>query len=227
LPIEFCLDPDGEMFGRLLVYLGRLWLEKRPVQDERLRYHVGAVVVNLTGRGNASRDLALRQTGIRTCLQVAERNLSTISAADTLAGIAAIRIARCVVPWIPLLQGGGEMAIIQEWIRLADPEPDRKLRADYAGLALVFAEAAGCRDVWKQALQGWNMIESQQVLEWINEGEVRGRATTLLQVLQLRFGTLPADLVGTIRATTDPGQLERWVQAAVRASSLDEFRQQL
>src|SRR3989442_11126110 len=30
VPVEFCLAPDADMFGRLLIYLGHLWLEKRP-----------------------------------------------------------------------------------------------------------------------------------------------------------------------------------------------------
>src|SRR5881275_2708228 len=30
IPVEFCSEPDGALFGRLLVYLGQLWLEVRP-----------------------------------------------------------------------------------------------------------------------------------------------------------------------------------------------------
>ena len=30
VPIEFNLEPDPAMFGRMLVYLGQLWLEQRP-----------------------------------------------------------------------------------------------------------------------------------------------------------------------------------------------------
>jgi hypothetical protein len=48
-------------------------------------------------------------------------------------------------------------------------------RDDYAGLAEVFVEAADCRPVWQQALQGFNMIQSQVVLEWIAEGEAKGK----------------------------------------------------
>jgi hypothetical protein len=38
--------------------------------------------------------------------------------------------------------------------------------SDYAGLTLVFADLTGCRAVWKEALEGWNVQVSQQVLEW-------------------------------------------------------------
>ncbi len=186
--------------------------------------------MNLTGRGHTSHDFVLRQTGVRTCLQVVERNLAEEDAAATLAGIAAGTTARCLLPWIPLMQGGAESAILAQWLALARAEPDAPRRADYGGLALVFAEAAGRRPAWRAALAGWNMVESQQVLEWIAEGEVKGRAETqaelLLRLLALRFGpSVPPDLVGQIRGTVNAEQLQRWFDAAAIAPSLDAFRQ--
>lgn len=242
MPVEFCLEPHSLMFGRLLVYLGQLWQELRPASERGSHYRVGAVVVNLTGRGRTSHDFQLRQTGIRTCLQVVERNLAEEDAAMPLAGIAAGTIARCLLPWIPLMHGGAESAILAQWLELARAEPDAQRRGDYGGLALVFAEAAKCRPVWKEALKGWNMVESQQVLEWIAEGEVKGRAEgraegqaegraegqaeLLLRLLELRFRTsLSADLVAQIRGTTNAEQLRRWFDAAYTAPSLDAFRQ--
>jgi len=90
---------------------------------------------------------------------------------------------------------------------------------------LVFAEAAGRRDVWAQALQGWNMTQSQQVLEWMAEGKAEGKAETLLEVLELKFGPVPADLATAIRGTADLAKLKQWVAAAVAATSLADFRQ--
>ena len=75
MPIEFQAQPDGEMFGRELEYLGRLWRELRPPEKSAGRYLVGAVVINLTGRGHTSRDMVMVGTNLRTCLQVIERNL--------------------------------------------------------------------------------------------------------------------------------------------------------
>jgi hypothetical protein len=47
----------------------------------------------------------------------------------------------------------------------------------------------------------------------------------LLQVLEQRFqAKVPADLDAAIRGTTDLVQLERWVNLAFQASSLEEFR---
>ncbi len=55
------------------------------------------------------------------------------------------------------MHGGGDLGIIEEWKRVAGLEPDGRRRSVYAALALVFAELAGCRAEWKQALEGWNV----------------------------------------------------------------------
>jgi hypothetical protein len=68
VPVEFQIEPDGEMFGRFMEFLGRLWREQRPAADGTARYKVGAAVVNLTGRGAASRNMVLGPTGPRTHL---------------------------------------------------------------------------------------------------------------------------------------------------------------
>ncbi len=226
LPLEFSLTPDGELFGRLLVYLGQLWLEKRPTDARGERFRVGAVVVNLTGRGQTSRDMALRRTGVRTALGVAECSMAEVDAATVLAGITGGAGARCLLSWIPLMHGGAEAAIIQQWLHLARQEPDSRRRGDYGGLAIVFAEAAGCREVWKEALKGWNVVESQQVLEWIAEGEAKGEANALLRLLERKFPPgAPAEVVAAVRATTDLEQLRRWFDMALAAASLVAFRQ--
>lgn len=147
----------------------------------------------------------------------------------TLAGIATGTIAACVLPWIPLMRGGDDLGIIMRWQELARTEADPQRQADYGGLALVFAEAAGRRPAWKEALKEWNMVQSQQVLEWMAQGEakglVQGKAEALLQYLELRFPPgPPADLVSIIRGTTDWALLTEWFAAAVNAPTLEAFR---
>jgi hypothetical protein len=116
------------------------------------------------------------------------------------------------------------------WKFLAEAEPNERLRSDYGGLALVFAEAAGCHEPWKKALEGWNVRQSQQVLEWQREARVEGRAEgkaeALLRLLELKFHTpVPVELATAIKSTTDLDQLSRWFDAAVTIGSLDAFRQ--
>jgi len=134
-------------------------------------------------------------------------------------------------------QGGGQPAIIERWKELAQAEPEARRRADYAGLALVFAELADCRPAWQQALEGWNVEQSLQVLEWQAEAEKRGLARgkaeakaeakveALLRVLHKRFpAAASGDLEQVIRATSDLDQLDHWLDAAASASTLAQFR---
>jgi hypothetical protein len=228
VPVEFCLTPDATMFGRLLAYLGQLWLERRPDGAPENRFHVGAGVVNLTGQGRTSQDMQLEGTGLRTLLMVKECDLAGQDASTTLDGVAAGTLARCVLPWIPLMRGGAESGILQRWMELAEAEPDSRRRADHGGLAVVFAEAAGRRAVWLDALKEWNMIESQQVLEWIAEGEIKGEIKSLLRLLQRKFPPgPPEDLVSLIQSCTETSLVARWFDAAIDAQSLDDFRRML
>ena len=146
-------------------------------------------------------------------------------AASTLAGIGNGTIARCILPFIPLMQGGGKAATIKHWKELAQAESDTGLRADYAGLALVFAELTKCRPAWKSALEGWDVIQSQQVLEWQEQARVETKAEALLTVLRIRLSrSLPANLERAIQATSDLALLDRWLENASTASSITEFQ---
>ena len=113
-------------------------------------------------------------------------------------------------------------------------------RAQLLGLALVFAELAGCHAQWKQALEGRIVQQSLQVLEWQAEAEKRGedrgkaagkaegKAEALLEALEFRFPPgAPAELAALIRSTTDLAKLKRWSAVALKAASLDEFRADL
>src|SRR5205823_4017596 len=130
------------------------------------RYHVGGAVVNLTGVGKTSKSMRLQRAKVVTELQAAEKNLAEESARDTLANIALRKWGLCLLPWIPLMQEGEKQNIIDEWKSLAQGETSPRRRADYAGLALVFSELTSCHEIWNQALEGWNMEQSLQVLEW-------------------------------------------------------------
>jgi hypothetical protein len=92
--------------------------------------------------------------------------------------------------------------------------------ADFAGLALAFAEAAGCHAAWKQTLKEWNMIQSQQVLEW----QAEARAEGTLDVLEAKFGGVSEEVASAVRATTDMARLKNWTVLAAKAPSLEQFR---
>jgi len=175
--IEFQIEPDALMFGRLMIYMGQLWLEIKPSEERGDRFSIGAVVVNLTGKGKTARKMEWPETGLVTHLGIEDRNLCEMSAKATLDAIAAGEVTLAVLPFIPLMQGGDDLGIIQQWLALGSAEPDARRRGDYGSLAVLFAEAAGRRPAWKQAITGWNMVVPQTVLEWQQSQRSKQRRT--------------------------------------------------
>ena len=238
VPLEFQLRPDDQMFGRYLQYLGRLWMELRP-HGRGQHYQVAAGLVNLTGVGNASQDFSLGGRA-RTLLQVAEINLATLDAAATLQGIAAGTITRALLPWIVLMRGGGESSNIEQWKQIAQTEPDPRRRSDYGGVALIYAEQTAWQNNWDKALEGWNVVESTHVLQWINQGKseglkeglkqgiTEGRLETLRETLRVqleeRFGPLPQNMADRIAATNDVELLRAAVRQVVHIQQRDELQ---
>ncbi|MBX9584701.1 MAG: hypothetical protein K2X87_30730 [Gemmataceae bacterium] len=105
--VEFQTEPDPTMFGRLLAYLSDIWTHLRPDPERGSRFEVGAAVVNLTGNGLASREMRRSAAGLVTHLGVVERNLSRENADNTMGRVEAGDWSRCVLPWVPLMAGGG------------------------------------------------------------------------------------------------------------------------
>jgi hypothetical protein len=121
------------------------------------------------------------------------------------------------------LKNGDDPATMKRWLELAGPEkaPDR--RAD-AALAELFAGAVGRREAWSKALEAFKMNESPVPREWRAEAYRKGEANSVIRVLQRRGIVLPEELSTRIRACADSKQLERWLDAAAVATTLDEFR---
>jgi hypothetical protein len=230
LVLEVEAWPRATMLDRVLEYLVRVMRRLRHGPRRRDRYLVAGAVIFLHGR-KKSLKLRMRLPGTDVGLAVRVRSLSLAceSAAVSLERIGRGELGRTVLPWVPLMERGGEAATVAEWVRLAVAEPDDQHRKDYAGLALVFAESAGCLPIWKKYLEGFDMWKSQVIAEWRAEGREQGRLeekqNDLLLVLKERHATdVPADLTQLIQQTTDLAVLSKWLIAAAKASSLDEFR---
>jgi len=157
-------------------------------------------------------------------LRIVEKNVAGDSAERTLRRIASGDWTRALLPLIPLMRGGKNVAIIHQWKRVAEAEPDERKRDAYASLALVFSDVTKCRPIWTRELEGWNVKRSEQVMEW----QAEAKADDVIKILRLRFRTeLPMEVEQRVRASTDLEQLDRWLQAAVQARTLNKFRQAL
>jgi hypothetical protein len=226
LAVEFQTAPDPEMFGRLVDYLSVLWRHLRPDAERGSRFQVGAAVVNLTGNGLASRRMEWPEAGLATELKVVERNLEAESADELLKGIESGRWSRCLLPWVPLMAGAGEPGLADRWKSIATGEPDSRRRAEFGGIALLFAEYVGRKEVWHAKLEGWNVEESTVVREWVAMGEARGEArgrvatarAILVRLGTKRFGSPSADIETAIRAIEDADRLERIAERVIDAT---------
>jgi hypothetical protein len=54
------------------------------------------------------------------------------------------------------------------------------------------------------------------------EGAIKKSQQTLIRQLKRRFGDVPDDLSSAIRATSDPEQLDTWLDEVVTAETLEE-----
>jgi hypothetical protein len=131
--------------------------------------------------------------------------------------------------WVPLMNAGQDGAVIARWKEVvAQVTPDRRMRGNLAGIALVFAELAGRRMEWGRGLEGFEMTESQVVNEWISRGKAEGkleeRRENLLRLLSKRFPGAASEAV--IRLVNEQESLEllsHWFDAAVEAETFPQF----
>jgi hypothetical protein len=229
--LEVQTEPDPTMTGRLMLAGGLLWLTVKPTQLPGDRYELVGVVLNLTGTADAARQCLLGTA--EWTLRPVEVNLETLDAGELLEQMAVGTAPPEMLALVPMMHRGGEMGIIQRWCELVGAETDPRRRADHA-LAVVFAERVGRRDAWHDALKGFSMIESPLIAELLGQAEaraearaeVKAKADALLRVIQKRYRELPEELMTAIRASTDSAQLDRWLDVALEAETLAQFRQQ-
>jgi len=232
--LEFETKPDPDMFGRLLVFLGLVWLEKRPDALPGSRYHLAATVVNLTGTSAslpASVDMVFPgPDGLRCCLKVREVYLHEWSSEKILTGIASGQIDPLVLVWIPLMQAVDVADVARQWLLLWARETDEAFRRELASMTGVFAELSEQREPWLKALEGLGMMKSPLMesarqegrKEGHDEGLKEGHLQLLRDQLMEKFGTLSPKTVERLKAMAME-QLTAVGRALMRAESLRDL----
>lgn len=86
----------------------------------------------------------------------------------------------------------------------------------------MFAELTGCQEVWKTALEGFNVRQSVVVNDWKAEAKIEG----IQGLLTARLGGVPADIAAKLAETRDLAVLQTWLVLAGQAPNLDDFRKQ-
>ncbi len=225
--VEVKAEPESESLHQLGVYQLLLAREVKAGLDGP---EVGGVLLHLTGQP-ATRELRLSVEGLGSHLGVAPHvfDLEKEDAAATLTAIEQGELGLCVLPWVPLMSGGGRPELIERWKQVAEKEPNEERRRRFRDWALVLAELTKELLNWQRGLEGWMVRESQIINGWKKEGRDEGvllaRRAAVLRALRVRFQTTaPDDLRLAIEGTNDPDTLDRWFDAALTASTLDAFR---
>jgi hypothetical protein len=222
--------PERGMLYRLGLYELLLGQEIAPFLDPAREPIVGTVLLNLTGRQPPQ---ALRWQlpgGIGlTLLEPMRVNFAEEDGVALLEGIESGKFGVGLLPWAPLMRGSADASFIERWKQLGATDPEAANRAFYRDAALVFAELIKEQVIWLQALEGWEMSESQYIKKFEMRGEERGelraRRSDLLKTVQLRLqDPVPEPIRLAVEGTNDPGALERWFEAALKAGSLAELR---
>jgi hypothetical protein len=231
LIVEFESEPERFILQRLGVY--ELLLSMEIAQLLGLQANavipVGSVVIHLTGQRDSTQvSLGVEGTNKGTNVAPLIVNLRQDSATDTLAAIASGKFGLCILPWIPLMAGGGEPAIIEEWKRLVLTETDLDKRARYRSSALVFAELIREQINWYQALENWEMKESKYLSGIRREGKLIGivekSRAVLLQVVRLQLeDPVPEAIRLAVEGTNDPDVLDRWLETALCAQNVSDL----
>jgi hypothetical protein len=223
--VEVETRPDPNMLGRLMIAGGICHVTEKPTPLPGDRYGLAAIVINLTGKGNSGGETILGTA--RWIIQPQEWDLESLDAAVMLEDIAAGQTPREMLPFVPLMKNSGDPGIIQRWLEIAGQETDPEIRGDLT-LAVVFANAVGCQEQWRKALEGFAVMESSVVNEWKaearREGERKAMVEAVIQVLETRRGSVPEEVKAAIRKSKDAAELERWLRLAVLAESLEQFR---
>ncbi len=228
LVVEVEARPRAAMVGRLPEYLLRVFRRVRHGPRNRDPYLVAGVLIVLTGeqRGMQVR-MPLPDTPLGMGWSVGVMNVARQDAKDTLKQIADGLLGRGILPWLPLMAGADDAAVVDEWLRLVKLETDAERQRDYAGLARVFAEWVGRLPLWERAVEGTEMEtwKSQTIETWRKQGRVQATRNNLLMTLQVRFQTeVPDDLRQAIEQTSDLEKVTAWFRHALRAPSLDDLR---
>jgi hypothetical protein len=224
LIVEAETEPRADGLARLGIYELLLAIEVRAVLEGGPPIY--GAIIHLTGTKRDGPLLLTRSAKSPGVLvKPIEVWLAEQSATATLALIESGALALCVLPWVVLMSGGGDLAVIERWKQLAEREPDLDRRAAYRAFALVFAELIPGLVNWQRSLEGWEMRESQYLKSFEARGEVKRARADLLEGLGLKLGgTVPEPIRLAVEGTNDLNTIDRWFRALFSVSSWAEFQ---
>ena len=226
---EFQSQHDPDKLDVILEEAGILRGHARHGEERKGKYKVLTTLIYLQGH---CPDEVLDMTvpgGFGTRHSPLIWNVGEDQAATTLEAVASGKASWGMLFWVPLMKGSREETVIKRWKEVVlQVVAEPRMRANLAGIALVFTDLAGWRAEWKRELEDFEMTESQVVNEWISKGDIEGQLKQsrrkLLKLLERRFpGALNNDLRELIQHQDSLELLDEWFDAAMPESPFEYF----
>jgi hypothetical protein len=224
LLLEFQAEHDPDKIDDTLAEVGQLRRNLRHGDDRQGKYSVLAALIYLRGR---CPEPVLDMTGpgnLGTRHAPVVWNVAGDVAAEALDAFEKGETTWGILFFVALMQGGGDPVVIRRWRERVALLPAGRRRDELVGIALVFAELAGCAQAWQRELEGSGMTESAIVNSWVEKAQLNENRNDLLIVLRTRFkGAVPPEVVETINSQPSKSLLEDWLREAVTVQTIDEF----
>ena len=227
LVVEFETEPGSDMAPREGEYRLRLRRESPFQTEPRVPYDVVGAIVYLTGPAQPATwtmtpddfaGLTMTITARVPCF----RNESAMALFDA---IAAGTTSKGLLAWVPLMGGSDTPEAVARWVELAIAEPNDRIRRDVGVFANAFAPLNPRPDLWRAALEGWQVKTSPYLDEIAREVRVQTRKEMLIEVIGGHLGQeIPHDILSRIEHEQDLPRLKRWSTVIANVSSFDELR---
>ena len=130
-----------------------------------------------------------------------------------------------LLPFLPVLRGGQDIPLLQRAVTRLRAEP---ALSEMEPLLAFFASFVLETEFVRQIMR-WDMAilrESPWYQEILEEGREQSRREDVLHFLEYRFGEMPAEIEDALDGL-GLEQLDRLLDAALKAATLDEFRSHL
>ena len=231
LIVEFESEPASDMAPREGEYRLRLRRESPFQTEPRVPYDVVGAIIYLTGPPQPATwtmspdDFA----GLGMTITARVPCFCEESAKALFDAMVAGTTSRGLLAWVPLMAGSDTPEAVARWVELALAEPNDRIRRDVGVFANVFANLNPRSDLWRTALEGWQMKTSPFLDEIVRETtqEVEGRSgrQMLFAVIGSRLGkSIPDEIRRRISAEKDFARMIRWTESMGNISSFQKLR---
>lgn len=130
-----------------------------------------------------------------------------------------------LAPWVPLTRiDGPPEVLIRQCKDVIEVKATEGKRANLLAVTEILSGLVHDERMLEALLRSGKMIESPVLQRWFRERDVATRQAVLLELLEVRFGQIPADVSATVRLIQDEARLKSLLAPASAVATLDDFR---